>query len=293
MQIPETNANLRNERKSMKSIRENVWLWGQEPGGHHASGCYNLPGVNLLDSLGGCRLFGIQNCCRVATDIGPEPPFDDESRKLAGLRQVVWSVLGAGGVMRNEKDTGDLEEVIRQAQRFPNVTGAVFDDFFSDRRMAIYTPEKIAAIKRRLNEGAGRHQDLWVVWYDREIDLKLDDTLKLFDVVTYWTWYGYNIPQLEKYLDRMIAATPGQRRLAGCYLWNYGEACALTPEQMDFQLETYRQYIHRGLLEGIVICSNCIADIGLATVEQMKDWIDQHGDEPVGEYVLPKSISMK
>ena len=77
----------------------------------------------------------------------------------------------------------------------------------------------------------------------------------------------------------MIAATPGKRRLAGCYMWNYGEKCPLTAEQMQHQLDVYLKYLRSGELEGMILCSNCIADIGLPTVEQTRRWIDRYGDE--------------
>jgi hypothetical protein len=266
----------------MKSLRNNLWLWGQTPNSHHAGGIYQLPGNNHMTATEGCEFFGISNCCRVAMGTGPFPPFDEESRQLAHLNQVVWSIIGAGGVRRNEDRNGDLEEVIRQARHFPNINGAVLDDFFSERRIALYPPERIAEIRRRLNEGSERSMDLWIVWYDREIDVPVQPYLEICDVITYWTWYGKNLDRLEEYLDRMIAATPGKRRLVGCYLWNYGEKCPLSPQQMQHQLDVYLKYLRAGLLEGMILCSNCCADIGLHTVDQVKAWIDYHGDEIIG-----------
>lgn len=263
----------------MKTLRDNLWLWGQTPNSHHAGNTYRLPGENKMNAAEGCAFFGIPNCCRVAMGAGPFPPFDEESRQIAHLRQVVWSVIGAGSVSRNEDQDGDLEEVIRQAKLFPNITGAILDDFLCERRIALYPPERIVNLRRRLNEEVGRHMDLWVVWYDREIDAPVQRYLDICDVITYWTWYGCNLSSLEKYLDRMIAATPGKRRLAGCYMWNYGEKCPLTAEQMQHQLDVYLKYLRSGELEGMILCSNCIADIGLPTVEQTRRWIDRYGDE--------------
>ncbi len=263
----------------MKTLRDTLWLWGQTPNSHHAGGGYKLPGVNRMTPAEGCEYFGIPNCCRVAMGAGPFPPFDEESRQISHLKEVIWSVIGAGSVSRNEEQNGDLDEVIRQARMFPNITGAVLDDFLSEHRMAIYSPERVAGIRDRLNRETGRHMDLWIVWYDREIDAPVRRYLDVCDVITYWTWYGYNIPKLEEFLDRMIEATPGKRRLAGCYMWNYGETCPLTPEQMEHQLGVYLKYIRSGQLEGMILCSNCIADIGLPTVEQTRQWIDRYGSE--------------
>ena len=83
-------------------------------------------------------------------------------------------------------------------------------------------------------------------------------------------------------MDYMISITPGKRRLAGCYMWNYGEGQPLTDEQMEYQLEVYLKYIKAGKIEGLVLCSNCIADIGLSAVDIMKRWIDRNGDLIIG-----------
>lgn len=265
----------------MARLGDNIWLWGQNPGSHHHSGVYKLPGVNTMSPAQGCEFFGIRNCCRVAMQTGPEPPFDDESRQLAHLHQVVWSVLGAGGVQRNEDCFGDLDEIIRQAKMFPNISGAVLDDFLSERRRSLFPPEKIEVIRSLLNQGAGRPMDLWIVYYERELEAPAQAYLDICDVITFWTWYGYNIVNLDENLARVIAATPGKRRLAGCYMWDYGCAQPLPAELMAKQLEIYRKLMHEGKLQGMILCSNCIADIGLPAVAQTKVWLDEHREEKI------------
>ncbi len=266
----------------MAFLRDRIWLWGQTPGSHHNSGVYNLPGTNRMTPAEGCNFFDIPNCCRVAMTLGPEPPFDEESRQLAHLNQVVWSIIGAGGVTRNEEQYGDLEEVIRQARMFPNITGGILDDFLqSERRRTLFPPEKLRDIGRRLNEGAGRKMDIWMVYYEREMHIPAQAYLDACDVITFWTWYGQNLLRLEENLEQVYAAIPGKRHFAGCYMWDYGNARPLTPELMEHQLEIYRRHIKAGKLEGIILCSNCIADIGLAAVDQTRKWIKEHGDEDV------------
>lgn len=267
----------------MSCLRDHVWLWGQTPGSHHASGVYNLPGTNRMTPAEGCRYFGIPNCCRVAMTAGPVPPFDEETRALSGLDRVVWSLVGAGGVTRNEENGGDLEEVIRQAKMFPNVVGGVMDDFLlTERRRAIFTPEVLRRMRKRFDEGAGRKMEMWTVYYEREFDIPVEEYLEVFDVITFWTWYGENILKLEENLERAFAAAPGKRFLAGCYMWDYGNGRPLTPELMGMQLEIYRKYMHAGKLDGIILCSNCIADIGIQEVEQTREWLREHGDEMLG-----------
>ena len=75
----------------MKKISDAIWLWGQNPGSHHANKAYRLPGTNVMDSAAGCDFFGIKNCYRVRMKAGPFPPFDNESEKVKHLPNVVWS----------------------------------------------------------------------------------------------------------------------------------------------------------------------------------------------------------
>ena len=139
----------------MSKLIDNIWLWGQDPGSHHVNPAYNLPGENKMTAIEGCDFFGIKNCCRVAMSKGPIPPFDNESIPLDKLDNVVWSVVGAGGITRNEENFGDLDEVIRQAKSHKNICGGIMDDFLlSERRRALYTPDK-------LREATGLPVNMW------------------------------------------------------------------------------------------------------------------------------------
>ena len=263
-------------------LREKVWLWGQTPGSHHDHAQYGLPGVNRMTPRDGCAFFGIPNCCLVAQKRGPFPPFDSETNAVRDLARVVWSIIGAGGVHRNIENFGDLEEVIRQAKLFPNVMGAVMDDFlFSDTRRQYFPPARLRELRKRLREDAGRPLELWTVYYDRELELDVREYLEEFDVITFWTWFGENILKLRENLETIMRNTPEKRFMAGCYMWDYGNGRPLTQALMERQLEIYRELMHAGKLEGIILCSNCIADLGIPEVEQTRRWLEIHGDEEV------------
>ncbi|MDD5706418.1 MAG: hypothetical protein PHR35_10855 [Kiritimatiellae bacterium] len=279
------------EKKS-KTLRDHFWLWGQNAGSHHdmfGKSPYALPGVNRMEAAEGGAFFGIPNCCRVSMFCGPVPPFDAESEKLKTFKQVVWSAVGAAEVARhNSGDHSDLAEVLRQADKFPNVTGAILDDFFlpeetrkATGRIARHSVESIATMRASLHRFK-RPLDLWMVWYDYQLQFDVDAYLELCDVVTLWTWKGSALAALDQNLETFVKRTPGKRRLAGCYMWNYGERQPLTMAQMKGQLDRYYQAIHEGVIEGIVFCSNCIADIGLDTVEWTRRWIANVGNETTG-----------
>jgi len=223
----------------------------------------------------GCDFFGIDRCCRVAMRGNPEPPFDDESRSMAHLKEVIWSIVGAGGMANHNDGKGDLDEVIRQAKLFPNITGGVLDDFFvSEERRAAFTPEVLKKLTDVIHHAAERWLDLWVVVYENNLDLPIKEQLNCCDVITFWTWRGAeHLKDAEKNFERLLEMTPGKRHLNGLYLYDYGMRQEMPLELMKQQCKLYEKLFADNRSEGIVLCSNCCADVGLATVPYVRDWI--------------------
>ncbi len=269
----------------MPTLRSRFWLWGQSPGSHHRENGnrYRLPGINRMTPAEGCAFFGIPNCCRVVMENLPAPPFDPESETLKNLSQVVWSVVGSGGSSRTDAKLGDLDDVLNQARKYPNVTGGILDDFLNARRRTLFSPADVAFFRERLHHEIGRRLDLWIVLYAHEMSPEVEPYLAECDVVTFWTWRGSALEHLEENLDRFAAMTPGRKRLAGCYMWNYGESRPLTEEQMAHQCDLYLKYLRNGIIDGIIFCSNCIADLGIPAVEWTRRWIAEHADESIPE----------
>ncbi len=258
-------------------FRKKMWLWGQNVGGHHAAPQFRLPGVNRMDSAECCREWGIPNCCRVRLGAGPVPPFDAETEKLKDLDEIVWSAVGSVAVRDHNGNCSDLDEVLRQAERFENVTGAVLDDFFTPpEQPPRHTLESIRSIRDRLHHFPKRPLDLWLVWYEHQLSYPVEEYLELCDVITFWTWQGENLKDLKKNLDSVCRRTPGKRHMAGIYLWDYGKGKPLTLRQMEDQCELCREMLAEGSLDGMIFCSNCIADIGLETADWTRKWIAEH-----------------
>ena len=264
-------------------LRGRLWLWGQDAGTHHAyhNNEWKLPGVNRMGPAEGARHFGIVNCCRVVMSGKPVPPFDGESEKLKGLKRVVWSIVGDGSSTRHKDGATDLDEVIRQARLFPNVVGGIFDDFFVDNASPRVSLDQLKQTKRRLSSSPPRPLDLWVVYYARQLAQDYRAYLDVCDVITLWTWKGADLPNIDRNLAELCRITPGKRRLAGCYLWNYGERKPLTTAQMELQCSRYHEWIRKGDLDGIIFCSNTLADIGLEAAEWLRTWVREVGDEEV------------
>ena len=270
-------------------LKDNFWLWGQNPGSHHVGspeGGYKLPGKNLMDPREGCNFFGIEKCCRVAMSAGPFPPFDAEAEKIKDLKEVVWSAIGAGGIKQHNNDQSDLDEVLRIAEIYPNISGAILDDFFlsaetADKSIARHSLESIRSMCNKLHNFRKRRLDLWMVWYTYQLDFNVGDYIKLTDVITLWTWKGSDLQELDNNIQKFIEKTPGKRRLVGVYMWNYGERKPLTMDQMKYQLDRCYYWLKKEKIEGLIFCSNAIADIGLDTVEYTRKWIAEVGNERI------------
>jgi hypothetical protein len=266
-------------------LRDKLWLWGQDPGTHHSvngANAYNLPGENTMTPVEGAEFFGLSNCCRIVMGDKPLPPFDRHSEELSAMNQVVWSILGDCGSNRNNNGGDDLDEVLRQANKYSNITGAVLDDFFDGTTGEARIPlNNLKEIKVKLQVDAPHPLDLWLVYYEIHLGRPHQPYFDLCDVITFWTWNGRNLCDLESNFEKIMQLTPGKRRLAGCYMWNYGEQKPMTIEQMKHQCSIYYDWLQKGYIEGIIICSNCITDIGLDTVEWTKNWINEIGQKEI------------
>ena len=269
-------------------LKECFWLWGQDAMSHQRSAGnqqWKLPDGNQLEPVPGAKFLGIPNMCRVVMGGSPRPPFDNESKNMASMHKVVWSAIGDSGSRCNDQQT-DLDEVLRQAALYPNITGAILDDFFTHRTepeevWARYPIGFIREMREKLHS-APRPLDLLVVWYKRQLEFKIDDYLKEFDVITYWNMRtSAEHAIIKDDLARMIERTPGKRRMTGCYIWDYGYGKPLTIDEIKFECELYYDLLKAGKTEGVIFCSNCCADVGGPAVDWLRGWIREAGEEEI------------
>jgi hypothetical protein len=132
-------------------------------------------------------------------------------------------------------------------------------------------------------DGAGRNLDMWVVCYEDKLDNieNIGAYLNEFDVITFWTWKGSALHKAEANFDRIRKLAPDKRVMAGCYMWNYGEHKPLTAEEMREQVELYYRLLKEKKIDGIIVCSNCIADLNIENVAYMRDFINAHADDEI------------
>ncbi|HPP11285.1 MAG TPA: hypothetical protein PKW42_01005 [bacterium] len=259
----------------MESVRERLWLWGQKY--HHLH--YKLPGQSQIEPAPAARYLGIPNILIVRYGDWPPLPYHPLAESLREMKQVVWSIAGAGGTTINGQES-DLNEVVALAASFPNITGAIMDDFFvcGEGR---WTLEQVRGYRQRLHQFS-RPLSLWCVLYlDRDIKTGIEKFLAEFDVITLWTWWGKNLKSLEENFQRAITLAPDKHFLLGCYLWDYGDDGPLPLNAMEKQCETGLFWLKKGQIDGLIFLASCLCDLDLETVSWTRRWISQKADQPL------------
>ena len=259
------------------SFKENVWLWGQMPNSHHEedNNLYNLPGVNKMTPREGAEFFGIDNVCLIVMEDKPSvDKFDSIAESLKDVKRVAWSVLGSGGSKRNNDGGSDLDEMLNLARKYPNIMAGVADDFMRPERMKVYTPEILNGYKDRLHNEIGKKLEFWNVIYTHEIDDNAKPYLDVFDTIKMWTWEAKDLVNLDENYKKLRGYIGEDKPLmCGCYMWDYGGHKPMPMDLMKYQLDKYYNWYEQGKIDGMIICSICIADLGLDTVEYTKNWL--------------------
>jgi hypothetical protein len=205
-----------------------------------------------------------------------EPPFAQYLVPMRSLRRVVWSVVGSGGFHSPE----ETKEVLELARTTPNFAGLMLDDFFTGARegkRAQLTVDELKEIRRELR-ALPRNLEIFVTLYTHELDLPIGDYLDLVDVVTLWTSDPFELDQLGTSLKRAEAIAPRAKRMLGCYLVDYGRKDEVPVKWMQRQCETGLRWLKERRIEGIIFLGNTTMDLGFASVEWTREWIQQVGN---------------
>ena len=262
----------------MSSLKDKLWLWGQDPGTHQTVKLWNLPETeNKMDAVEGCKFFGVDNCYRIVMANEPAPPYDNAAEEVKHLKNVIWSITGDASSPRTTSKYGELDEVISIAKKYPNIKGGMLDDFFnSPGRPETIKPEDLKTMKENMCSEVGRNMELHMVYYahlygDPTIDFKA--YFEQCDTVSLWVWSGSSIFRFDEHFDRLRKYAPNAKYAAGLYMWNYGEYRPMTDEEMNFQFKKYEELLKSGDIDSVILCSNAIADLGIKAVDMTKEWV--------------------
>ena len=262
-------------------LREKMWLWG------HPERRYNYEFGNDRESrmtpMEACLYLGVRNT--FMSPVGWKVDRRQYNKSFITLKEVGWECYKAG-------ETPDLiNPIIEEARNFPNNGRVVFDDFKRQNRYGDYTKlkmEDLFEVNRRLHEDAPHPMSMWMVLYANEFglgeeaDAEFRRYIDPFDGVIMWGWLESKVKEQfhEKY-EIFKKLTHDKRRMLGCYLYNFGESRQATPEIVLWQLDTYREKLLSGEIEGIVLHSNPMADLDYPAFEVAREWMLVHGDDEI------------
>ena len=257
----------------MAKLIDKFWNWGHLEGSHNS--CTGLDCSMTPEEF--AEEYGIRNSFIVSYGGNIQPPFDGLAKRLSGLREIKWSVLGDASSPLPESELGNTDDILAVLTDDTNITGAVVDDFFSPERMKRFTPEVLKKIKAALNANG---LDFWCVLYEFQLDLELERYMECFDGITFWVWHSENIPQFADYVEKVKKLAGDKPVMTGIYLWDWAHKVTvpMKPELFEMQLKKSIGYVTEGVTDGIVICSSTIGDAKLKTNSILKRYIREYGN---------------
>ncbi len=263
----------------MDRIRDRLWVWGHEAGSH-TFGEWGVPEPSRMTPVEGAHTLGVPNIILVRYGDKPAPPYHQYAGPFRSLRQVVWSIVGAGGGTQ----AADRAHVLALRGDLPNLTGVMMDDFFRDptREGALSTLslDELRDV-RRLLAGPRRRLDLWVVLYAKQLALPVAEHLALCDKVTFWTWAPAELADLDRNLTAVEKLAPRAGKVLGCYMWDYEAHRPMPLDAMKLQCELGLRWLREKRIEGLIFLASCICDLDLEAVEWTRRWIAEVGDQPL------------
>ena len=258
-------------------LRDKFWLWGHPEGRYNNE--YGNHKVSRMTPMECCSYLGIRNTFMVPVRI--DVNRRQYNKSFTTLKEVGWECFQAG------RDPKSVEPYIEEAKDFPNIGRIVLDDFCVQNRTGDVTVEKLWELRNKLHNNHVRPLDMWMVLYtyefglDAQKDAEFSKFVEPFDGIIMWTWCEKDVPLIPEKYEIFKKLTPNNRRMFGCYLYNFGEKKQATGKAVKWQLDWYYEKIMAGEAEGIVFHTNTMADLDYEAYDVALEWIAKHGDEIV------------
>ncbi len=272
------------QRKSPTvAVRDRLWVWAHMEGSYNGS--WGLPRTSRITPVEGAHYLGVPNVIFIRYEGKPAPPFAQYAIPFRSLKQVFWSITGAGGVTSD----AEREHVFQLAAKMPNLTGVFMDDFFRDVSPTTVLPEgplpaamsveQLRKVREQLHIG-GRRLDLGVTVYTTQLSDRARPHLSLCDVISLWTWKATELKHLEENFAKLRHLVPDKRLFLGCYMWDFDAPGRPMPlELMQHQCDFALKRLKAGEIEGVIFLATNLCDLDLETVEWTRQWIAQHGND--------------
>lgn len=255
----------------MNNFTKKLWNWGHLEGSHNdlvGLDCHMTP-----EEFG--KEYGIENSFIVSYGGNIQPPFGPFAERFSKLGNVIWSVIGDSSSPLPEDRLGNTKDIIEALPYGKNIIGGVVDDFFSPKRMEIFTPEVLADIKKTLNE---KGLEFWCVLYAHELDKELEKYISCFDGITFWIWKPEETGDMEQYLEKFFSLASGKKTMLGVYTYDYSVNAVMDAGVFEKQLKYYFDLLKSEKTDGVVVCSSTIGDADLETNRILKRLIKEYSE---------------
>lgn len=263
-------------------LRETYWQWG------HPEGCYNNDHGNTraarMTPMEGCLYLGIQKTFMVP-DICDIDAYKRRQYNMSfeTLKEVAWQfkIDYQNGIRPEQADP-----LIEEAKECKNITAVVLDDFVKKGQYVNLSVESLWALRDHLHENG---LQMWMVLYTEEFGFKKEEDeafqkyIEPFDGIIMWNWRESEYPEIPEKFEIFKEMTRNKRRMVGCYLYNFGQGCPATGSVVKWQLDLYRKWQFDGEIEGVVLHTNALADVGYEAYAACREWMAEHGDDEIPE----------
>ena len=260
------------------TIGDRLWMWG-----HHADSFasmkddpkeqYNLPFDRRIDMAAACKAMNIPGCFVVRwRKLPTKEDLPIYMRQFEQTKRVGFSITDQAPESFDEKIRMGLE----LADRMPNLTSFVMDDFFSYNGYGIAAD----AIRKMRDELSVRGMKLGIVLYSDANGVKgeFKEVLDLCDEVTFWFWNGKNVGTIESQVGKLRDLIGAEKPvLLGQYMWDFGGKKPMPGQDMARQLAATSRLLSQRAIHGVIFHCTPLVDMNLDAVNVSKAWIRENG----------------
>ena len=257
------------------TIGDRLWMWG-----HHADSFasmkgdpkehYNLPFDRRIDMAAACREMDIPGCFVVRwRNLPTKAELPEYMKQFANTKRVGFSITDQAPESFDEKIRLGLE----LADRMPNLTSFVMDDFFSYNGYGS-SPERIRELRHEL---LSRGMRLGIVLYADQNGVKAEfkESLDLCDEITFWFWNGKNVDTIEEQVGKLKDLVGAEKPiLLGQYMYNFGGRKAMSGSDMETQLAATSRLLSQKAIDGVIFHCTPLVDMNLDAVNVSRAWIE-------------------
>ncbi len=265
------------------TIGDRLWMWGHHRDSFKAlkgtkEQLYNLPFDTRIDMAAACKDMNIPGCFVVRWTNNPKKAeLPEYMKQFKDTKRVGFSITDSAAEDFGEKVRLGFE----YADKMPNLTTLIMDDFFSYKGYGL-TLEVLREAKRGI---ARRNLKLGVVLYSdaNKIKPEFKDVLDLCDEVTLWFWHGKNVGTIEPQVGKLKDLIGDEKPvLLGQYMYDFGGRKPLPGKDMDLQLAAASRLLSQKAINGVIFHCTPLVDMDLDAVKVSKTWINENKSKKWG-----------